>query len=703
MDEKNKKEFSDPGSISRKRNFRWRPEIFRWIVLLLGVAFWVSTSGYALDSSEKIPSALAAIPTKAHRFWKLLDQSQNRETVRAIVRLKGTFVAEGRLSGGKEVAEQRADIALRQEQVLNHLKGQFVRSMKKFNDIPFLALELDHRALASLENHPLIADIEEDSLSQPALNETIPLIGVPSAWSLGFDGRGWTVAVLDTGVDFFNPYFFGRIVGGACFSDSCEMPAGINCSSTGLCDHGTYIAGIVAANSGGPANNGVAKGATILPIQIFSKTDYGIESYKSDQISALNHVYGLRGSYHLAAVNISVRGELYPNQDSCDADNPSTKFMFDLLRSVDIAPVVPSGNDGDPNQISYPACISSAISVGGTTKGDQIAGFSNSAEYLSLLAPGADVFSTTIGGGWILGYSGTSLAAPHVSGTWAILKQAAPKATVDQILAALQDSGVPIKDPRNGLTKSRIQVDKALKALDHKAPQSQMTALPTVSGILFPLSWSGTDEVSGLGSYDVQVREGYEGVWADFLPNTTETSASFTGSHGKTYFFRVRARDRIGNLEPYCCEEWGQTFTTVLTSPAPVLVTSHKYVSPRQFQGDQRLSYTIRLQNTGNKEALASLEDTPPSTLTVFPGTLVATAGLSPAFVGGKISWSGTVPVSGEVRVTYAAVPKPGLPWLTPQINTVQISGSVLGPFSRSAEVIRAYGVWLPLIMGTVP
>ncbi len=251
MEKKNKKELSDSGLKSRNRNFRWCPEIFLWIVLLAGFAFWVSTPGYALDLSGTISSAPTAIPPKAHRFSKLLDQAQNKGTVRAIVRLKSNSVAEGRLSGEKEVAEQRADIARRQDQILNDLGGQLVRELRRFNYIPFLALELDHRALALLENHPLIADIEEDSLSQPALNETIPLIGVPPAWSLGLDGRGWTVAVLDTGVDFSNPYFSGRLVGGACFSNSCNSPAGVNCSSTALCDHGTYIAGIVAANSGG--------------------------------------------------------------------------------------------------------------------------------------------------------------------------------------------------------------------------------------------------------------------------------------------------------------------------------------------------------------------------------------------------------------------------------------------------------------------
>ena len=147
-----------------------------------------------------------------------------------------------------------------------------------------------------------------------------------------------------------------------------------------------------------------------------------------------------------------------------------------------------------------------------------------------------------------------------------------------------------------------------------------MTALSTVSDIPFLLSWSGTDEDSGVGSYDVQVREGYEGLWTNFLLKTTETSASFTGSHGQTYFFRVRARKRMGNLEPYRYEEWGQTFTTVLTSPAPVLVTSYKTSSPRLFQVDRTLAYTIRLKNTGNQTAFASLEDTPPPSLTILPG-----------------------------------------------------------------------------------
>ena len=578
---------------------------------------------------------------RARRFQKLRERAREQGTVRIIARLNTPFITKGRSEDAGAIDDQRKEITRGQERALKRLEGHPFQNVKQFEHIPFMALELPEGSLALLEGDPQVADIEEDSLSSPAWNDTIEQVGADRAWNYGFTGTGWTVAVLDTGLDLTHPSFQGRIVGEACFSNLCGVPVGVYCDPGkfgSICSHGTYISGIIAANSGGLNQNGVAKGANIMPIQIFSDAGGGtIDSSKSDQLLALQYVYNQRFAYQIAAVNISVHGEYHADQASCDAANSSVKAMFDLLRSAGIATVVPAGNDGNPSALAYPACISSAVSVGGTYGEDKIADFSDSARYLSLLAPGAGVCSTTFQewGGWSCEYAGTSLSAPHVSGAWAVLKQALPGATVDEILAALQNAGVPVTDPRNGLIKPRIQVDAALKALDPAAPQSQMTPLSTVSDIPFLLSWSGTDEESGVGSYDVQVREGYEGVWTNFLLNTTETSASFTGSHGQTYFFRVRARDRIGNLEPYRFEEWGQTFTTVLTSPAPVLVTSFKTSSPRLFQGDQTLAYTIRLKNTGNQTAFASLEDTPPPSLTILPGTLAATSGSPPVYRGG--------------------------------------------------------------------
>src|SRR4029077_17661368 len=78
-----------------------------------------------------------------------------------------------------------------------------------------------------------------------------------------------------------------------------------------------------------------------------------------------------------------------------------------------------------------------------------------------LLAPGSSITSSLplafVSGGFGTA-SGTSMATPHVAGAWAVLKSAKPTATVSAVLTALQNTGVPITDPRNGIVKSLIQI-----------------------------------------------------------------------------------------------------------------------------------------------------------------------------------------------------------------------------------------------------
>ena len=107
--------------------------------------------------------------------------------------------------------------------------------------------------------------------------------------------------------------------------------------------------------------------------------------------------------------------------------------------------------------------------------------------------------------------------------------------------------------------------------IDITPPASSMTALAPVSmDTKFSVNWGGTDARSGLRWYHVQVRDGIrpDSVWTDWLVNTTKTAELFQGQTGHTYYFRVRAMDKVGNWETWPGGE-GDTYTMVDPSAAP--------------------------------------------------------------------------------------------------------------------------------------
>ena len=143
------------------------------------------------------------------------------------------------------------------------------------------------------------------------------------------------------------------------------------------------------------------------------------------------------------------------------------KAIIDNLRSAKIATAIASGNDGFNGLVSSPGCISTAVTVGSTTKSDTISSFSNHATLVDLLAPGSIIFAALPGG--TFGFlSGTSMATPHVAGAFAVLKQGKPSASVQEIQDALACTGVPLS--RGGITKRRIDVLAALNVLRSPAP-----------------------------------------------------------------------------------------------------------------------------------------------------------------------------------------------------------------------------------------
>ncbi len=121
------------------------------------------------------------------------------------------------------------------------------------------------------------------------------------------------------------------------------------------------------------------------------------------------------------------------------------------------------------------------------------------------------------------------------------------------------------------------------KPVERDLPVSQVEALPAWSAAHFAVSWSGHDVgPSGVASFDVQVRDGALGVWTNWITNTTQASAQFTGAGEHWYCFRSRARDNAFNLEAYPGGN-GDTCTTIDLSPPASTVNSPTNAATPQF------------------------------------------------------------------------------------------------------------------------
>jgi subtilisin family serine protease len=439
-------------------------------------------------------------------------QARAGRPVRIIVGVRGSFLPEGLISNAARAA-QRGEIRDRIQSVISRLPPAARARARGYATIPFFAAEVDPIALLQLEQDPDVTTIEEDAPVPPTLAESTSVVGATTAWSAGYTGAGWSVAILDTGVDKSHAFLGGRIVSEACYSNaggfgagtslcpggggsSTASGSGVNCTGYSGCPHGTHVAGIAAGS--GPSFGGVAPAAGIIAIQVFTGFPASdplceglpcVLTYTSDQIAALERVLALRTTFDIAAVNMSLGGGRFFDQSACDSSNASRKAIIDSLRSAGIATVIASGNDGWADSLSAPGCISSAVSVASTTKGDDVSSFSNTASFLSLLAPGSSITSSVPGGFGVL--SGTSMAAPHVTGAWALMKQRTPSAGVDETLAVLRNTGLMLTDPLSNLAFPRIRVALALNyAISHRS-----------------------DDFDGDGQGDVAVYRPSTGVW----------------------------------------------------------------------------------------------------------------------------------------------------------------------------------------------
>jgi subtilisin family serine protease len=524
------------------------------------------------------PDPVLVAAGRQRALARLLPKARDGRLVPVIVGFDSTFVPEGRLSASGITAQHRA-IAAGRAAVLAQMPRGSVSGLKAFDTIPYFAAFVDADALQTLAGLPDVTSITEDRKSRPMLNDSTRIVQADRVWAAGVPGVGGNVAVLDTGVDKTHEMFAGgKVVSEACYSttgggttstcpggsNSTAPGSGVNCNMTFTgCDHGTHVAGIAAGSSA--SLRGVAPGAGVIAIQVFSYEGTSVVSWTSDQILALQRVLALSGVANVAAANMSLGGsELYYSDAECDADNAAIKSAIDNLRSVNVATVIASGNDGFPNAINAPGCISTAVAVGSTTKQGTVSNFSNMAVgMVELLAPGSNILSAVPGvaGAQSNRYSlmsGTSMATPHVAGMWVLLKIVAALrgdvGAVATLLAALRSTGWNILDRASAGSGGTFPEVRAYDAAyliytggGTLAPGAPSGLVATSSGSSVQLRWNAPTTGGAPTSYTIEAGSapGLSNL-ANFATGNTATSFAASGIGAGTYYVRVRATNSAG-------------------------------------------------------------------------------------------------------------------------------------------------------------
>jgi serine protease AprX len=335
-------------------------------------------------------------------------------------------------------------------------------------------------------------------------------VGAPSVWSTGDTGTGVAIAVLDSGVrphpDFGTP---SRIVYNARFNQGAS-------SAADQYGHGTWVAGIAAgagtASSG--AYGGIAPAASIVNLKV---SDDAGEAHASDVLQALSWVIDNHATYNIRVVNLSFVSSL--------AEGYATNLLDAAVEMVwhsGVTVVVSSGNRG-PNTEQYaPANDPYVITVGAADDlatalpvDDTLAWFSSYGvtqdgfSKPDLVAPGRHIIGALSSDGAVLAaefpgkivnhqyiqLSGTSAAAPIVSGAVALLAQVHPTLTPDQVKWLLTHTARPLTGNPPGTGAGELDVASAA-AFQGSVPRANLGLIPNQLVALTYLAATGQSGVS---------------------------------------------------------------------------------------------------------------------------------------------------------------------------------------------------------------
>jgi subtilisin family serine protease len=350
------------------------------------------------------------------------------------------------------------------------------------------SLSLPSSDLSRLRALPGVRDVLPAGSYGPRAASSPQQIGAPALWGSTLDtaGQGVKIGIIDSGIDpdhaYFDPTGYtmpaGFPKGQQRFTTAKVIVARVFAPRSGATaqsarlafseddsSHGTHVAGIAAGNAdtatGQGRISGVAPRAYLGNYKVFVETDSGLSPNANSP--AIVAAIEAAVSDGMDVINFSGgEPEIEPSRDI-------VALALDAAAAAGVVPVVAAGNDYNDfgaGSVSSPANSARAISVGAVEISQATR---THAEFSSVgpttislrlkpdvAAPGVDVLSSVSGGGWAA-LSGTSMAAPHVAGAAALLRQRHPAWTVEQIKSALVQSGIDSVESRNRTAGPRFQ------------------------------------------------------------------------------------------------------------------------------------------------------------------------------------------------------------------------------------------------------
>lgn len=232
-----------------------------------------------------------------------------------------------------------------------------------------------------------------------------------------------TVGVVDTGIDHTHPELVDRVV-----------ETGLNFSSTGQANgsmddqgHGTMVAGIIAQNT--------TDNVKIKPYKVLGSNG---KCSTTQIIAVVNHILSEKDAPDV--INLSLGGEINKADPFLDTQNE----LIQSLVAKGITVVVSAGNDSTDAGNYSPANISNVITVAASNSSNARSSYSNFGTVIDIAAPGDNIFTYTMGGGYTSSYSGTSFASPFVAAAAATVLMLDDSLTPTQVETKIKDAAFPI-------------------------------------------------------------------------------------------------------------------------------------------------------------------------------------------------------------------------------------------------------------------